>query len=71
MPQGVITKIVAERGFGFITGERGDVFFHYSVVEGVGFDSLQQGQTVEYELDTGQDPRRRDKRPRAAVVRSV
>lgn len=71
MPQGTIARIVVDRGFGFITGERGDVFFHHSSVEGTGFDSLQQGQVVEYELDTGDDPRRRDKRPRASLVKPV
>jgi CspA family cold shock protein len=65
MPQGTIKKIVSEKGFGFIGGDRGDVFFHHSVVEGGGFESLQVGQTVEYE--EGQGPRG----PRAENVRPV
>ena len=69
MPQGIIKKLVSDRGFGFISGERGEVFFHHSAVEGASFDHLQQGQTVEYELDTQPDPRRRNKGPRASVVR--
>ncbi len=69
MPQGSIIRIVADRGFGFIAGERGDVFFHYSAVQGTSFDGLQPGQIVEYELETRPDPRRRDNRPRASVVR--
>ena len=32
MPQGTIKKLVADRGFGFISGDRGDVFFHHSSV---------------------------------------
>jgi len=71
MPQGIITKLVTDRGFGFISGERGEVFFHHSSVSGTRFDDLQQGQAVEYELDEGHDPRRRNKGPRAASVKPV
>ena len=70
MAQGVIKKIVADRGFGFISGDRADVFFHHSSVEGVSFDDLQEGQTVEYELEEGEGTRR-GKGPRAAVVKAV
>ena len=69
MPSGVIKKLVADRGFGFIGGEREEVFFHLSSVQGANFDDLQEGQTVEYELDTKEDPKRRNKGPRASVVR--
>ena len=69
MPQGIIKKLVSDRGFGFIAGERGEVFFHSSSVEGASFDHLQQGQAVEYEIDTNPDPRRRNKGPRASVVK--
>ena len=34
MPQGTIKKLVADKGFGFINGEKGDLFFHHSAVEG-------------------------------------
>ena len=47
MPQGTIRKLVAEKGFGFIQGERGDLFFHHSVLEDVAMESLREGQTVE------------------------
>ena len=30
MPQGTIKKLIADKGFGFIEGERGDMFFHHS-----------------------------------------
>jgi cold shock protein len=45
--QGTIKKLT-EKGFGFIEGERGDIFFHSSAVEGEGYDSLREGQRVEY-----------------------
>lgn len=69
MPQGIIKKLISDRGFGFIAGESGEIFFHSSSVEGGGFDHLQQGQAVEYEIDTSNDPRRRNKGPRASVVK--
>ena len=33
MPQGTIKKLIADKGFGFIQGEGGDLFFHHSAVE--------------------------------------
>ena len=55
MPQGKIKKLVSDRGFGFIEGEQGDIFFHMSGMVGVVFEELQEGQVVEYEI--GQGPR--------------
>ncbi len=72
MPQGVIKKIVQDRGFGFISGDRGDVFFHHSTVEGCVFDELQEGQNVEYEVEEGDsDSRNRGKGPRASRVKGA
>lgn len=70
MPQGSIKKIVRDRGFGFITpAERGnDLFFHISSVEGNQFESLEEGQKVEFEIDTGDA---RGKGPRAVSVRAI
>ncbi len=55
MLRGTVKKIVRDRGFGFITGEsRGaDVFFHVNAVQDHRFDSLEEGQSVEYELADG------------------
>ena len=61
--QGTIKKLT-DKGFGFIEGERGDVFFHHSAVEG-DFDGLREGQKVEYEEGRG------PKGPRAENVRVV
>lgn len=65
MPQGAIKKLVMDKGFGFIAGERGDMFFHHSAVSGTTFEDLSEGQTVEYEV--GQGP----KGPRAENVRPL
>ena len=72
MPQGVIKKLVSDRGFGFISGEGGDVFFHHSSVADNAFDDLQENQTVEYELEEdGGGSRGRGKGPRASSVKPV
>jgi len=63
MPQGTIKKLVVDKGFGFIEGDRGDVFFHYSALDGAQIEELNIGQTVEFE--EGQGP----KGPRAENVR--
>ncbi|MGQ9573841.1 MAG: cold-shock protein [Thermoguttaceae bacterium] len=70
MPQGVIKKIVSDRGFGFIAGNPEDIFFHHSSVVDYRFDDLKEGQTVVYEIAEA-DARRKGKGPRAASVRPV
>jgi CspA family cold shock protein len=50
--QGTIKKIT-DKGFGFIQGDRGDIFFHSSSVVESSFDSLREGQTVEYSEGRG------------------
>jgi len=70
MPQGTIRKIVSDRGFGFISGEQGDLFFHHSSVVDASFEQLQEGQVVEYEI-AQEDDRGRDKGPRASSVKPV
>ena len=52
MPKGTIKKLV-DRGFGFIEGEKGEVFFHHSALEGTTFEALSEGQQVEYEEGSG------------------
>ena len=54
MPSGVIRRLVRDRGFGFIKSDDGqDLFFHRSELQGVTFDSLQEGQSVEFEKGEG------------------
>ncbi len=63
MDKGIITKLM-DRGYGFIKSEDEDFFFHSSVLEGVEFNSLNEGQEVEFEKGQG-----RDGRPAAVKVR--
>lgn len=66
MATGTIKTKVANKGFGFITPEgaapgAGDVFFHSSACNEQ-YDSLQVGQTVQFDLVKG------DKGPKAENV---
>ncbi len=63
MPQGTIKKLIADKGFGFIDGEQGDLFFHHSALEGTSIEALSVGQAVTY--SNGQGP----KGPRAENVK--
>ena len=64
MAEGTIRKL-AEKGFGFISSDTGDVFFHMSALVDVQFEELNVGQNVQYEIGEG------PKGPRAENVRVV
>ena len=41
----------AEKGFGFITSEEGkDIFVHFSAIQADGYKTLEEGQTVDYDV---------------------
>jgi CspA family cold shock protein len=62
--QGTIKRVIRDRGFGFIrTSEGQEVFFHRSCLQGLNFDALKEGVSVEIEVERG------DKGPRATSVR--
>ncbi len=53
----------AEKGFGFLEREDdGDVFVHFSAVNGEGFRTLNEGERVEFDVVDG------DRGPQAANV---
>ena len=59
-----VKKLIRDRGFGFIAAQDGaELFFHRNAVQGTGFDSLVEGQAVEFDAEQG------EKGPRAANVR--
>ena len=52
--EGKMKKLIRDRGFGFITAEDGkDVFFHRSAFTGEDFDALEEGTSVEFDLERG------------------
>jgi cold shock protein len=64
---GTIKKVVADRGFGFITADDAkEYFFHRNSLDSsIDFDRLNGGEKVEFEIE--QSP----KGPRANRVRSA
>ena len=64
MATGIIRSL-RDRGFGFIARDEGgprtdELFFHRSAVENDGFDRLQEGQRVSFDVEPDpRDPSRR------------
>ena len=54
MPTGTVKWFDTKKGFGFIIGPEGqDVFVHFSSIEGDGFRSLKDGESVDYDIAQG------------------
>lgn len=55
MARGTVKWFNDQKGFGFITQDNGgpDVFVHFSAIQGQGFKTLTEGQTVEFEVTQG------------------
>ena len=52
MEQGTVKWFNAEKGFGFIQREEGDdVFVHFSAIQGEGFKTLEEGQSVTFDIE--------------------
>lgn len=55
MAEGTVKWFNEAKGFGFIAPQDGsdDVFVHYSAIQGDGFKTLAEGQSVSYEAQPG------------------
>lgn len=63
---GVVKWFNEQKGFGFIARDSGgDVFVHYSAIQGQGFRNLAEGDRVEFTVEEGR------KGPAAADVRRI
>jgi cold shock protein len=66
MLEGSVKWFNDKKGYGFIeTKEQGDVFVHYSAIDGDGFRSLSEGERVSFEVERG------PKGPQAVRVRKL
>ena len=66
MATGKVKWFNNSKGYGFIEKEDGgDVFVHYTAIQGDGFKTLNEGQVVEFEISQG------DKGPQAINVVKV
>lgn len=55
MATGKVKWFNNSKGYGFIEKEGGgDVFVHYSAIQGDGFKTLNEGQNVEFEIAQGE-----------------
>ena len=53
--KGTVKWFNAEKGYGFITTEEGnDVFAHFSQIDKEGFKTLEEGQSVNFEVVEGE-----------------
>ncbi|HHY59564.1 MAG TPA: cold-shock protein [Clostridia bacterium] len=51
--EGIVKWFDADKGYGFIQSENGDVFVHYSAIQGEGFKTLHEGQRVAFDIVQG------------------
>ncbi|TQS70577.1 cold-shock protein [Ornithinibacillus gellani] len=66
MEQGTVKWFNADKGFGFIEREgQEDVFVHFSAIQSEGFKSLDEGDRVSFDVETGQ------RGPQAANVQKL
>ena len=54
MAEGRVKWFNDKKGYGFIEIDNGkDVFVHHTSIEGAGFKSLSEGQSVSFEVEQG------------------
>ena len=67
MAKGKVKWFNDQKGYGFVTPEDGskDLFVHYQEIQGDGFNTLAEGQEVEFDIVES------EKGPKAVKVRKL
>ncbi|MBI4850113.1 MAG: cold-shock protein [Nitrospirae bacterium] len=66
LAEGKVKWFNEAKGYGFITSEEsGDIFVHYSSIQGNGFKTLAEGQAVSFDVEQG------PKGPKAVNVNKI
>lgn len=66
MAEGLVKWFDHKKGYGFIIADGGkDLFVHHSAIEGEGFKSLEEGERVSFDEESG------NKGPQAVTVRRL
>ena len=52
MQEGIIARLITDKGFGFIkvAGQEKDIFFHSNELVGVSFDALHEGDKMTFDI---------------------
>merc|ERR1711998_751995 len=68
---GTVARFFTDRGFGYITPDRGDgdIFVHFSAITGAGFRQLEEGQRVRFGVEP--DPKGKAKGKGKVSMRAV
>lgn len=55
MSTGKVKWFNGEKGYGFITTDSGkDIFIHFSAIQGSGYKTLTDGQSVSFDITQGE-----------------
>ncbi len=51
--EGKVKWFNAEKGYGFLDSAEGDIFVHFSAITGEGYKTLEEGQSVTFDVVEG------------------
>jgi cold shock CspA family protein len=67
--EGIVSRILPERGFGFVAADGQEYFFNQSALMGVTFSEIAEGQTLVFEAMWDAHGDQAGEHPRAVSVR--
>jgi cold shock CspA family protein len=67
--RGIVRRLNAEHGYGFIEANGEEFFFHRNALQGVDWEEIAVGTALEFEVDKHPEGDRPTEHPRAVNVR--